>query len=419
MSAYTSGQTKWFIDEQNVTTLASNANTGLDATHPLLTDGERVRRMGRNFDWSASRYDIWCLSDVALMELYGTRRNGSQIWVHGSGTAYQGRTILSSGNTMSQCAVAVPSTRTRPSLRGGSAGSFLTTLANRNRRLRLTSGARAGATAFAQSISGSDINVSQWTSLSTWNPLTFHIPDICDPAGTETYVVESLGSIGACYSALTSTDATSSDSTGVTFDSINFGKFGCVDSTAFPVFVGCTGVSPISPDENFFIQASVGMFGCFTIASLISTDINVNVFSCHNIGAWAGGPATSIVFGYNTITEGTPMIQSVSLGGIFEVVGAAVFNSTTDGARVGDGALLSVQPVSAGSGPTVVVEPALWGSGSAGAGVNVQPGGRMSYKAGLLPNVTGARDRLVGDIKGSWSDGPVRDDGANAQVYAV
>lgn len=412
-------QLQYYVDEANSTGLANDDNTGADATHPLLTDVERVDRWGANPRLDAGKYEVWCLSDVTKMILHGTRGNGAQVWIHGSGTAFQGRSTLAGSNTMSQRAVAVPSTYTRPSLRGGSAGSFLTTIANPNRRLRLTSGARAGATSFAQSIQGSDVNVSQWTQLSTWDPLTFRIPDICDPAGTETYVVESLGTIGTCYSDMTTTDSVSSNSTGVTFDSINVGKFGCVDSTAFPVFIGCTGVSPISPDENFFIQASVGMFGSFTIASLISANINVNVFSCHNIGAWGGGPATTIVFGYNTITEGTPMIQAVTQGGIFDVLGAAVFNSTTDGARVGDGGLLSVRPVQSGSGPTIVVEPALWGSGNAGAGVNVQPGGRMSYKTGLLPNVTGARDRLVGDIKGSWSDGPVRDKGANAQVYAV
>lgn len=421
MSAYLSAQTNWHIDEGNVTGLASNRNSGADATHPLLTDGERVRRMGRNFDWSAARYDIWCLSDVALMELYGTRRNGSQIWVHGSGTAYQGRTILSSGNTMSQCAVAVPSAQTRPSIRGGAAGSFLTTIANPNRRLRLTSGARSGATSFAQSIQGSDVNVSQWMQLSTFDPTAFNIPHIVDPAGTETYVVESLGSISNCYSALTTTDGTSTNPLGVIFDSVNFGRFGSTLGECYPIFIGCAGVSPLSlPDENFAIHGTFIVFGSFTIAGRISTASFASLYAAHNVGTWVLGRDSTLSLYYNTITEGTSMVQMTDGGGTAYVFGAASFNSNNDGLVVSQGSNVIVNPVFTQAGsPTVVGEPALWGSGNTGAGANVQPGGRLSYKAGLLPNITGARDRLVGDIKGSWSDGPVRDKGADAQVFAT
>jgi hypothetical protein len=39
-------QATWFIDPQNVTGLASNRNSGLDSTHPLLTFGEILSRWG-------------------------------------------------------------------------------------------------------------------------------------------------------------------------------------------------------------------------------------------------------------------------------------------------------------------------------------------------------------------------------------
>lgn len=418
MSAYTSPQNNWYIDEANVTTLASNRNHGHDAAHPLRTDSERVRRMGRNFDWSASRYDIWCLSDVAVMELYGVRRNGTQIWVHGSGTAYQGAAILSGSNTMTQRAVAVPSTNVRPSLRGGNAGSFLTTLANPNRRLRLTSGARSWATAFAQSVSGSDVNVSQWTQLSTLDLSTQHVADICDPAGTETYVIEALGTIGTCYVDLKSADAASTLPKGIVFDSVNFGKFGSSPSTPYIWLLGCTGVAPHSPSYELVIKSfAIGM-GCSTYGD-VSYSQGLGFLSCHNVGAWSPAASCQVSFSYNTITEGTPMAIASGFGSDEVVVyGAAAFNSSSDGVIVGNGGILNIQPATSGPGPTVVAEPSLWGSGNTGYGARVQRGGRiMSFGAAQLPTITGSSgQRIIGEKPGNWADRSDRDVGMDAAV---
>ncbi len=40
-------QATWYIDEANATGLASDENTGADATHPLRTGDEFERRLGR------------------------------------------------------------------------------------------------------------------------------------------------------------------------------------------------------------------------------------------------------------------------------------------------------------------------------------------------------------------------------------
>lgn len=40
-------QASWYLDEANATGLASDENTGADATHPLLTGAEFERRVGR------------------------------------------------------------------------------------------------------------------------------------------------------------------------------------------------------------------------------------------------------------------------------------------------------------------------------------------------------------------------------------
>ncbi len=50
ITAVAQAQTAWFVDPQNVSGTASDENTGLDATHAILTKAEMMRRWG--YTWS-------------------------------------------------------------------------------------------------------------------------------------------------------------------------------------------------------------------------------------------------------------------------------------------------------------------------------------------------------------------------------
>jgi hypothetical protein len=385
-------QTAWYIDEQNVTGRASDSNDGATIDTPLLTDAERQRRWGISPRLVQLRYDLYYLSDASSVVLLGRQEGHATMWIHGSATPYQGRTILASG-TMTSRVIANEATNTRPSITGGPASANIASDVSPNKRLRLTSGVNTGAIAWAQRDEGGGVaSVSQWINPAAWNPATFGVPPSVNPAGNETYVVEQLTKIDSLSIDITSSSPTAPPYVFLTVEGLYVPNIGTTEGVGI-VFLGCAGVTPISESQQMFLLGEAVLMGCQAIASLVLAQMSL--YACSSWHTWLPYSEGSIYFYQRTISEGAPLYNDVFAGGMTGIYNAAVFHSPTYGVRSTTGVIYLAGP--------------FWGSNNAGPGLDSRARVMIiSAEGGSVAALTiaGSSDFTVGGktVARTWND---------------
>jgi hypothetical protein len=228
-SRYWMGQHDWFIDDS-----ASVENSGADSGHPI-PEAERRRRMGTNPTWEASTaYGLWYLNTTSSVVLEGRCLNDAVVYVHGSATARQGASTILSGTvttgTMINTGSNVPY-----SIASASVPSSWTASGAMDKRLRLTSGASAGAHAWVALDQGGAGHVARMTEFLT--PVaSFAASPFAVPASTnatfangDTFIVEELRAITRMAIHLLGPPNSDQTTARVVLDSVSTTIAGAVD----------------------------------------------------------------------------------------------------------------------------------------------------------------------------------------------
>ena len=327
-------QANWYVDPANATGLASDTNKGDTALNPLLTDDQRVRRMGSVPYWTLPRYDIYYLSDVPNVYLTGVRFGTClEIWTHctdATGTPFQGQSIVVPAAAITARAVIVEATNTRCSQTGGTANAHLSTGPSPNSRIRFVSGTVTGAVCFPQKTGGGAVcDVSQWTLISAWNPVTFTVPTEVTPAINDTYVIEKLGTIGAFTVDIISADGDSGTFTPINCDSINFGTINVVAGADAVTFLGCTNVNAASSTSAAVVNGLCNLMACQTNGGPVFAT-GFTLWMTHQTGTLFPINPSAVGFAQHCISQGCVAVNTVN-GGSAVVFNLGVFDSNGEG----------------------------------------------------------------------------------------
>ena len=251
-----------------------------------------------------------------------------------------------------------------------------------NKRMRLTAGASAGATAWIlHQLAPTQAQVSKWRKGTSGVNATL-----------DTYVIETLPPVREVVAAVHG-NVTVSD-------------------------IDCLGNLSIQDVQS--VNTS-GLYGCSIAAGgltiAISSGYSPALYGCHFmgtalfIGAWAGGLSST--------APGVTL--SISLGALFSVYWSVLQGSLElyEGAVVLGNTDLAI--VNSAKSPAILLQPntnlylfsgTMWGATTGALGVSMDPGSQIYYTAGA-PNVVGATHDL--QMNGSylgWASTPIALDGA-------
>lgn len=387
MGIYSEKQLPWYIDPQNVTGLASNRNTGVDATHPIANDGERQRRVGRYPDWSGGAYNIHYLSDVPANDpvvFNGYRRPGSTIFVSGNGTRGLGKATLYTGTV--DALVARDRTGTPQhswEVTSGALPTSWTASSLLKKRIRFITGANVGATTWPMlELSTKKAKLcAVITALGSSPNVTFPSAQVT-PSLADQFVVESLVAINnfSMYIASEDDRTVNTATNGIWLDSLDIGA-GAMKAVGedVPCFYGCilhhnnqnnigdngrgytTAMSCYHMTDNGFGIVTVArggvyrFYGGFTDQFLVVRDM-----------AYLQTSSDFMVQGQQVQISG----RVVNTGGL------AVFGATGPGVLLIDiGELQN--------------ESNLWGDGNSGVGL-ASGTNEAHYNSGNVPTITGS-----------------------------
>jgi hypothetical protein len=264
-----------------------------------------------------------------------------------------------------------------------------------NGRLRITSGARAGAVAWVmKDLGAKKARVSQWKQ-TAW-PITNNYPTVFPQIG-DPYVVETLSAIRSLRVNTQSDsgwDAVYFVNNGrLTFDSFT------INSTGFDVIV-ITGDGSRGYDNNFmncdlrFLDTAAG-------AHFYNCRLNNWTSQSSNTTAWIDGGLLTGFFlnrGAGTLQLISVSAQSTSFASIEEGI-ALTLASESSGSHGGIGAFDSGEDGIIISGGYADVGSFIYGSGNTGYGIRARDGGRIHYSAAALAKMTIAgsvNDTIVG-----------------------
>lgn len=389
-------QRSWYIDPLNSTGLASDSNDGATATTPLLTDTRRQNlwEQGGKIPYlTGGIYNIYYLSNLlapAFARLRGIQDSTATLLVHGSATPGKGNTTLFGPSTIQNRVVAVPASNTRPTITdatvptGTWAGAGLIgSAASPNKRIRITSGANAGAYAWTMKDGGAGIvNTSTWCNPGTSGitaPFTA-LATLPSVAIGDPYVVESLTQIDMFSDEIYTIDNGTVNTQGSSkcYESLYLVKFFAPYGTQQAVFNGCCG---FGNQQN--VSQSSFMQGCAYTTGIINAPCLNSYIAC------AGWATLSPQTGARANIDGDTMSQGVAVsisrrGGYVRAGSMCAFDSTGDGCTVEMDGSIKNENINFGVHR-------LWGSGNTGPGLRVKSGAKFAYAA-TVPTIAGASD---------------------------
>lgn len=395
-------QVAWYIDGANSTGLARDTNSGLDATHPLLTFGERQARIGSRDITVASRvYLLSSQADATDVFDWNCLAHGSILYLDGEA----GRATLITSTGATAVTIANPATNTPWTLTDTAVTDFATAGPGAaslvGHRMRWPG---SGAVAWIVArISAHVVRISQPQILFTATPsIAVPYPDqLTDytPTVGAAYVIESLPRIAQfaptmppCSDALVAgfgarvvvSGVDLSDPSGATY---NAAEIPCAAGTNAVVrFQGCN---------------VDGLTGRWTGHGVRTTNF-WGPSAGSSVVMWASALFGDIVVAAGTrlyLAGGTIVQGDASSGGGAGVEVSAqgalyVSNVGVFGATIGAGVQVDYM------GACQVAGGGLWGSGNATTGVAVDSGGQVIWTA-TRPTITGAGgDAYCGGVAG-------------------
>lgn len=293
------------------------------------------------------------------------------------------------------------------------------------RRLRLTSGASSGATAWGvkDAVTSKTLRVSPWVVLTTaaapavpnfFTPIT--------PGGTDAYIVETLTELPQLTVDLTSHGSLPSNAFAVTFENIQMplSRYGATTNnyvitraTGFAAiaFLGCD-VEHLIHNGGF-----LSLQGCqVNTTSLYGGLTSVNSCALSSTIFCNPGGNTSIdgdtIRNYDDPSDNTGAeIVWVRGSGLARIGYACSFDSLFgDGVHVDPGGIVHNQSIN-------VAGELLYGSGSTGFGVSVNSGG--SYLYATKPTIIGANNSSIGGTTKAWASVPYIETTNNAEIVLI
>ncbi len=407
-------QEEWFVDEQNSTGLASDSNDGAAATTPLLTDDERVRRMGEDPVWlSDMAYHIRHLSDFDHITISGRRESGSMIFVHGSATDGHGQATLYSGTIDSIVALSRTTNQPIEITSNALATTWATPTNLIGSRIRLTSGAALGAKGWAiKQLTGKAARCSEFNAAATFTSPFTAATGAASPSAADTFVVERLTIAKKVFVNLTGGRGVLSNLVGVVFESLDIGQ-DVIAGEAFETvkFDGCIVRNSITTNGTF---ACLSFDACrLTVAS--GTAMNFpRAFRIEINGGYADTATTNL----NALAV-VAITRLMGQGGRFVATGPAwgdiggVGPSQLGIFDCGSGDALTIK-----SPHGVVFVPGfiLWGSGNVGYSIDLRDGGGFLWPpsgGGIsianVPIVSATGDVQMGGGSGTRASVPAFD----------
>lgn len=407
-------QATWYIDP----VAGNDENTGVDSSHAIKTGGEIARRLNnQTLQQSTTVHQLGDLTEtirfsIALGDNHLAQAN-QFLWL-GDPSAW---TVLRSG-TLTAATPLNALTNTPNDITDSSIGNWTTAgpggTSLVTHRIRLTSGPNAGAVAFIlKSLSPTKVRTTSW---KITDPVTIvsAFSALINPAGNETYVVERLPGVGALdvTARRASMQADGLGWMAFKFDSLEIGKGYASDDSLCAV--ACT---------SSLIQSLVNRSRINCSISGGSNGILLNIVSClvvytgtraisiaGNVGFISGGaystavlsgvsdPRVRLTLGLHWMVQGGSL--NVSAGIFISSSGVAIFDSQSDG-------LIATNTVGS-SGIGVLAASVIWGSGNAGAGVNLDAGCQIITS--IIPTITGSspgvNDVLIDGVPYAWSAMP-------------
>lgn len=386
-------QTTWFIDSDN----GVDTNDGLTLGTAIRTFAEFSRRIGFGLITSVVTVNlvrasgVWPTTDPPYLRL----QVGNGGCVKFKGQRYAMTWPGATGNFTSVTALSrgtqTPNSVTNTALDATGFGTG--TGASRRsfkHRMRLTSGANAGATAWAvkDPLTAKTQRTSPWFVLTTAGaPNTLAAPVAITPGSTDGYVVETLLELPELAVDVAGHGLVAKQ-VAVTFEDIQlpFSKFGAMTNNHVAVrtsgwatvyFVGC--------DVQHIMQTAgeSAFYGCATNRSSLNGGI-MSIVGCAPQGTYLANSGFLIVDGDTIRNYDDP--SDVDGGELFKArAGAQVavgFACSFD-SIFGDGALVEAGGVVVNNGANLFYAGELfWGTGGVGAGlfgIRVQSGGSWIY----------------------------------------
>jgi hypothetical protein len=271
-------QTAWFVDPVN----GNDANNGQTAATALKTDAERQRRIGPAPFWTQAEYHIRYLNDLPTTDpvlIVGQLVNpATNIYLHGNQVSGQGKAVLAS---LAVDAITAQNTATNTPLKFTSNGIVTSWTADGllNQRCRMTSGAGLGGYVWPMLDLGAkqaQMSETEATAPSSFsNPFTFPTTAFL-PALNDTFVVESLVTLGAVYVDLTG-GSSGASTNAVILDSLAFTGYTAVGIIAVNM-VGCAWLATLDPGA---FMKTLQLAGCRIKAGAIVSAMGIQLNACY------------------------------------------------------------------------------------------------------------------------------------------
>lgn len=283
--------------------------------------------------------------------------------------------------------------------------------ANVGKRIRITAGARAGATAWiAFDLGSSQVQTSPFTIVSDASPVQV-TPTNVTPVAGDAYVIETLSTVASHAIALAMDNdyATATQGVQAVWSDFDFRSAANVNSSVFcganatamtTAFLGCD-LGAVAPTTG-----TMSAMGCrhhgpilyesqlmLICAGLITARISLN-------------NGSQLAVDYDTLARGVTAFRSRN-GSVVRVGTLGVFGAT-------DGVLVECDAVARVDGPFSGVA-GLYGSGNSGTGVKCEAGAKLFTTSVAALTITGT----VGDAKlGGVTSGRAFDDSAGTYTAA-
>jgi hypothetical protein len=266
-------QLTWVIDPAGLTATPSDENSGA-VGFPLATDAERQRRMGYNPTWYAGAYHLRYVSNVPVADpviITGTLSTGTStmIFCHGSLVDGQGQSTFFGPATVGTVTALNYATNTPWSFTCAAVPVSWTASALINLRGRVTASgvpANVGGTFWPiKDLGGAAPNAAaRIAEPSVAAPTGYVIPfasqqrNTFTPTAGDTFVVETLTTIGSMSIQIFGLNATATNGNSVVLESLSVTTLTNQTNVTFVTLDGCI----ISNMASNPIPALMGILGC-------------------------------------------------------------------------------------------------------------------------------------------------------------
>jgi hypothetical protein len=334
-------QTTWIIDEANTSGTANDENSGLTGATALLTDDERVRRMGRGARWgnaTIAAYHLHYISSPTRPILFmgSMSPTGVNIYVHGSLTPGQGQP---GGTPLVVNAMVAVNHATNTPLQITSNGLVTSWTADGllNKRCRFTSGANVGGVMWPTAEPGpaKTARMSECCSVASFaNPFVINLGTFI-PALNDTFIVETLTTLPEVYVDLVAFSPFDGATNAVCFDSVLLDNFIISNFGSGINVFGCDWKSALINGFSRIIQV---MGSRFRANSIVAANV-LEVGNCYHSDE-ASGFGTFRVYGTGSLISrhmveqrlglalSTPILVNQASSSGFKILHIGIFGNT-------------------------------------------------------------------------------------------